>query len=85
MGFLPLPFPSGVSSDAVCAFSPLTKMQSFTAFHAWQRRGCLKECSGVGGRDRLLLLQRSLEDKKGEGITYLADCRGKTRGIALIF
>lgn len=63
----------------------LTGTQDFMAFHAWQCRGCLKERSGVGGRDWLFLQRRSFEGKKGEGITYLGDCRGKMRGIALIF
>lgn len=39
----------------------------------------MKECSGiVGGRDHLFLLQRSVEDKKGEGVTYFGEIRQKT-------
>lgn len=55
------------------------------AFHAWQLDGCWSELIRVGGGDELFPLHKSLKDKKGQGITCLGDCRGKTQGLAVIF
>lgn len=66
----------GETQHCVCIFA-LQEHDIFMVFCAWQCRRCLKECSGIGRRDHLFLLQRTLEDKKGEGVAYLDEIREK--------